>query len=79
MTEDLSIKGTPPKKSGLFGRVSAGLRELMPSTTDQYVAYGVTQELYNECVSQAAYVEGADMSESAKFWYEGWWTGPLRL
>lgn len=43
----------------------------MPGTADQYVAYGVTQELYNECVSQAEYLEGVELSESAKFWYEG--------
>lgn len=71
MAEDLSIKSTPPKHHGLIDRIATGIRELMPSTTDQYVAYGVTQELYNECVNQAAYVEGVELSESAKFWYEG--------
>lgn len=55
----------------MIERLAAGLRDLMPGTADQYVAYGVTQELYNECVSQAEYLEGVELSESAKFWYEG--------
>lgn len=72
MAEDFSIKGPPAKSGGMIERMSAGLRELMPGTADQYLAYGVTQDLYNECVNQAAYVEGVELSDSAKFWYEGW-------
>lgn len=71
MAEDASIKGPPPKRNGVIDRMTAGLRELMPGAADQYVAYGVTQELYNECVNQAAHIEGVEFSESAKFWYEG--------
>ncbi|KAL7275029.1 Serine carboxypeptidase 3 [Rhizina undulata] len=74
--EDPSTTGShrsskPPQHfPGIIERISQKLRETMPSTTETYVAYGVTQELYNECVFQAAYLENQDLSESAKFWYE---------
>lgn len=71
MAEDASIRGPPPKRNGLIDRMTAKVRELMPGAADQYFAYGVTQALYNECVSQAAHVEGVEFSESAKFWYGG--------
>lgn len=47
------------------------LREKMPNTTEPYVAHGVTLELYNECLKQAAYTDGHELSESARFWYNG--------
>lgn len=60
----------PPDTTGIVSRLTESVRSLMPSTTETYVAYGVTQELYNECVAQAAYIEGAELSPSAHFWYE---------
>lgn len=55
----------------MIERLADKLREIMPGTADQYAAYAITQELYSECVGQAAYLEGVELSESAKFWYEG--------
>ncbi|KAH0614686.1 uncharacterized protein H6S33_000322 [Morchella sextelata] len=65
-----AVKPPPPDTTGLVSRLTESVRSLMPSTTETYVAYGVTQELYNECVAQAAYLEGAELSPSARFWYE---------
>lgn len=56
---------------GIFGKVAEKLREKMPNTTEPYVAHGVTLELYNECLKQAEYVDGHELSESARFWYNG--------
>ncbi|KAI5852659.1 ubiquinol-cytochrome C chaperone-domain-containing protein [Morchella snyderi] len=61
----------PGAAAGLVSRMTESVRTLMPSTTETYVAYGVTQELYNECVAQGAYLAGGeDLSPSARFWYE---------
>ncbi|KAL0635733.1 Serine carboxypeptidase 3 [Maublancomyces gigas] len=69
-TPNPASEDPPPKPSGVIERLADKLREIMPNTADQYAAYAISQELYNECVGQAAYVEGVELSESAKFWYE---------
>ncbi|CAZ83815.1 unnamed protein product [Tuber melanosporum] len=62
--------GATKPSGGIFGKVAEKLREKMPNTTETYVAHGVTLELYNECLKQAAYAEGQEFSESARFWYD---------
>ncbi|KAG0641559.1 ubiquinol-cytochrome C chaperone-domain-containing protein [Tuber brumale] len=62
--------GETKPSGGIFGKVAEKLREKMPNTTETYVAHGVTLELYNECLKQAAYAEGHELSESARFWYD---------
>ncbi|PWW79530.1 hypothetical protein C7212DRAFT_310451 [Tuber magnatum] len=61
---------TKPRGRGIFRKVAEKLREKMPNATEPYVAHGVTLELYNECLKQAAYAEGHELSESARFWYD---------
>jgi cytochrome b pre-mRNA-processing protein 3 len=51
-------------------RIALRFRDYLPSTTETYVAFDVTRGLYTECALQAAYAEGVDFSDSAKFWYE---------
>ncbi|CUS09027.1 unnamed protein product [Tuber aestivum] len=73
---DLRANGGPASpeetkpRGGIFRRVAEKLREKMPNATEPYVAHGVTLELYNECLKQAAYAEGHELSESARFWYD---------
>ncbi|RPA92720.1 hypothetical protein L873DRAFT_1708686 [Choiromyces venosus 120613-1] len=62
--------GETKPSGGIFEKVAEKLRERMPNTTEPYVAHGVTLELYNECLRQAAYAEGHELSESARFWYD---------
>ncbi|KAI5781153.1 ubiquinol-cytochrome C chaperone-domain-containing protein [Geopyxis carbonaria] len=51
-------------------RLALRFRAYLPSTTETYVAYEVTRDLYTECAAQAAYTDGIELSPSAKFWYE---------
>jgi cytochrome b pre-mRNA-processing protein 3 len=62
---------SPPLKQSLSvaDRIALRFRDYIPNTTETYVAYDVTRELYTECASQAAYADGAEFSDSAKFWY----------
>ena len=54
----------------LADRLALRFRNYLPNTTETYIAYDVTRELYTECGLQAAYTEGVDFSTSAKFWYQ---------
>ena len=56
---------------GIFGKIAARMREKLPNTAEPYVAHGVTLELYNECLKPAAYIDGQELSKSARFWYDG--------
>jgi cytochrome b pre-mRNA-processing protein 3 len=70
---DVPLAPAPPqlKQSlSLADAIALRFRDYLPNTTETYVAYDVTRDLYLECASQAAYVDGEPFSESAKFWYE---------
>ncbi|KAA8893262.1 ubiquinol-cytochrome C chaperone-domain-containing protein [Sphaerosporella brunnea] len=62
----------PPLKQtlSLADAIALRFRDYLPNATETYVAYDVTRELYLECACQAAYVDGEEFSESAKFWYD---------
>ncbi|KAA8913855.1 ubiquinol-cytochrome C chaperone-domain-containing protein [Sphaerosporella brunnea] len=62
----------PPLKQtlSLADAIALRFRDYLPNATETYVAYDVTRELYLECARQAAYVDGEEFSESAKFWYD---------
>ncbi|CCX05643.1 ubiquinol-cytochrome C chaperone-domain-containing protein [Pyronema domesticum] len=51
-------------------KIALRFKDYLPNTTETYVAFDVTKELYTECALQAAYVDGVDFTPSAKFWYE---------
>lgn len=60
---------TEKARSTLTDRLAQRFRELLPNTTETYVAYDVTRTLYLECALQAAYADGEEYSPSAAFWY----------
>ena len=67
-------------------KVAAEARRLLPSITETYVAYGITEKLVKECSRQAAYSipqrnekdgiipktkDGEDLGVGSGWWYEG--------
>ena len=60
----------PPQALSLADKIALRFRDYLPQSTETYVAYDVTRDLYTECASQAAYADGVEYSESARFWYE---------
>jgi cytochrome b pre-mRNA-processing protein 3 len=79
LTQGDLLKDAPPRV-----KLATELRKRFKSTTETYVAYGSTEELFKTCAAQAEYkivrdkdgmapktATGEEIGESDSWWYNG--------